>query len=176
MCVSKGKTMGASGGWKDQGSPGQLAEETVGSGGPLGMRSVYVCGSLRAKPQWGWLLEDQESPGQLCVYSLRGSYLQMPAAGETECLNLAAGWIHIMRVGVCQCVYVFCLCCLYLYECSVCISLLSMWPVLYICICDAYVFFVCVCLLGIHFSLGYRLDLGPWSCSSFSSLRFSNLT
>lgn len=148
--------------------------------GSLGMRPVYMCGSKGEAPVGLAVGGPGESWPAVCVcahvHSLRGSYVQMPATGETECLNPPAGWVHIMNVCVCMCVYIFCWCCLRLCECFVCMSLYSVWPILCICICDAYVCFVCVCVLGIHFPPGYWLDLGAWSCSSFSSLRLSDLT
>lgn len=62
---------------------------------------VYACACIRVRPQWGWLLGEQESPrewGCMCLYrmgvslhqqlqrscGLRCLYVQMPATSETS--------------------------------------------------------------------------------------------
>lgn len=84
---------------------------------------VYACACIRVRPQWGWLLGDQENPrewGCMCLYRMGASlhqqlqwscgfrclYVQMPATSETSIqrpptthhLWATAGGIHTTHI------------------------------------------------------------------------------
>lgn len=62
-------------------------------------------------------------------------------------------------------------CCLCSCECSMCLSVACVAGCVYVYICVVYVCSVYLCLLQTYCQHCYRLNLGPWSCSSLASLK-----